>query len=108
VKKRRRRKPISADLVDVGRSTIYGNPVRMDRLCPLCHKYHRLPGDTLDCFKKYAEYRLKKDPPYRNAVLALKGKKLWCPGCGLNSPTCHARILEDMSKHDLQDNSGTS
>lgn len=23
-----------------------------------------------------------------------KGSTLYCPGCGLNSPTCHARIIE--------------
>lgn len=25
-----------------------------------------------------------------------KGRVLYCPGCGVGSPTCHARVIEEL------------
>jgi len=91
------RKP-PKDHVDVGRSTTYGNPVRIGHVCQYCNRLHETAGDTLPCFRKYAEGRMGWDERFLQAVRDLAGKKLWCPGCGVNSPTCHARVLVELSK----------
>lgn len=31
---------------------------------------------------------------FRKKLLELHDRVLWCPGCGLESSTCHARVLE--------------
>ncbi len=81
--------------IDVGRSTIYGNPFRIGSTH--CGVLLDSAGSTIPHFKEYAESRMKTDPEFRDAIHKLKGKKLWCPGCGTNSPTCHARVLEELA-----------
>ena len=85
-------------MIDVGRSTIYGNPVRIGQVCQFCNQLHSVAGETIPCFRKYAEGRMGWDDRYRQAVKDLVGKKLWCPGCGYNAENCHARVLEELSK----------
>ena len=50
---------------------------------------------TLPHYRKYLRKRIATDPSFANHMLELKGEKLFCPGCGVGSPTCHAGILED-------------
>lgn len=80
--------PPPPNTVDVGRSTIFGNP----------HYNNGIPGSTLPAFEAGARSRMAHDIYYREAIKHLHGKTLWCPGCGLNSPTCHARVLERLSQ----------
>lgn len=83
---------------DIGRSTIFGNPVRIGFTCPVCHLIHRDAGSTLPCFEKHARQRIlvNRDELYITSLASLAGKPLWCPGCGVNSPTCHGRIIEKL------------
>lgn len=100
---------------NIGRKTIYGNPVKMKRTCPVCQQIHMLPVDTLDCYARYLHWRMSPgkesgaqqmaknagmpgwpEPAmaFRAKLLLLDDKHLYCPGCGEGSPTCHGRILE--------------
>lgn len=81
--------------IDVGRTTIFGNPFRIGELRD--GVLLRDAGSTIPHFKEYAESRMKTDQHFRDSVHKLKGKKLWCPGCGIDSPTCHARVLEELA-----------
>jgi hypothetical protein len=63
---------------------IFGNPIRQKRV-------NR---------ERYRQHLLKVMEENPKAVRALKkkmeeGYELFCPGCGIGSPTCHARIIEE-------------
>lgn len=77
-----------------GKDGRFGNPVVINRECPLCGTIHADAASTLKCFKRLLWARIQAEPSLIKDLAELKGKKLWCPGCGLESPTCHARILE--------------
>jgi len=81
---------------DIGRSTIYGNPVKIGKVCQFCPQKHLTAGSTLPCFEKYAKELMSKDPVYKREIEKLKGCALWCPGCGIGSSTCHGRVLEKL------------
>ena len=103
-----------ADTVNIGRDTPFGSPIYMHRACPVCFQTHRKPGDTLHCYEEYlrdrfsinqrkrywAEEKARKalsapmPKDFYTEVMALDGKTLFCPGCGVGSPTCHGRVLE--------------
>lgn len=101
----------------MGSTTIYGNPIRMHTPRPVCEVMHMQPGETLGCFRHYLIARVSDyagavlygqgialvarlpnasihAEEFRRSLLELDGKELWCPGCGVGSRTCHARILE--------------
>ncbi len=100
--------------VNIGRSTVFGSPIKMIAPCPVCRSSHRDAGSTGACYRQYLTARLSPDAKQRDwavgiagtvyqmpiqdgfaeAVKALAGKRLYCPGCGVDSPTCHGRILE--------------
>jgi hypothetical protein len=101
--------------VNIGRSTIFGNPVRMRQRCPVCGGQHDDAGSTAPCYRHYLTARLSGEPTerswaegvarsirgmpvqggFREAVKALHGQVLQCPGCGVGASTCHGRILEE-------------
>jgi hypothetical protein len=89
----------------------------MKQQCLVCREVHLLPGDTLDCFRKYLAGRTSENTGwvlwaqsiafsarlpdwnigskvFRAKLLKLDGQRLWCPGCGEDSLTCHGRVLE--------------
>lgn len=102
-------------MINIGRTTIFGNPVRIGKRCPVCNGQHNDAGSTAPCYRKYLSARISDDlsqqnwareiartirgmpvqDGFREAVKALHGKTLRCPGCGVDSPTCHGRVLEE-------------
>lgn len=109
-------------IVNVGRQTLYGNPVRSRVKCLVCEEVHLEPGDTQVCFLLYLSGRVCEESDWvvwaqwiaasarlpqaeLDAVeflvrlLELDGKILWCQGCGVGSQTCHARVLESATGH---------
>lgn len=103
--------------VNVGRQTLYGNPIKKHVVCPNCDNIHSLPGDTLGCYRNYLINRVSNflacvtrgqdtahlarlpdasmpAEEFRRSLLVLEGKELWCPGCGVGSETCHAHELK--------------
>uniref|UniRef100_A0A6M3L3D3 DUF4326 domain-containing protein n=1 Tax=viral metagenome TaxID=1070528 RepID=A0A6M3L3D3_9ZZZZ len=71
------------DYVYIGRGSPFGNPFKLG-------KYTR--EEALEKFHHYFhEYALKNED-YRNAVLALKGKKL---GCFCKPKSCHGDIIKE-------------
>lgn len=86
-------------MVYIGRSGrsyrgLFGNPVAIGATCPLCKLKHADASSTLRCYKRLLWTRMQADAAFRQAVSELRGRKLWCPGCGPDSATCHGRILE--------------
>jgi len=103
--------------VQVGRNTVYGNPSRLGYVCPLCGEVHTKAGPALACFRRYLFWRVTGNGPgrivakhvklpgsnlgpheFRVELLKLDGEILVCPGCGVDAPDCHARILESAVK----------
>ncbi len=71
------------DYVYIGRGSPFGNPFKLG-------KYTR--EEALEKFRHYFyEYALKNED-YRDAVLALKGKKL---GCFCKPKSCHGDIIKE-------------
>lgn len=81
--------------INVGRPGPFGNPAAIGCVCPYCGLVHKSAGETLPCYKKMLWKRLQIDSAFKQSVARLKGKILWCPGCGIGKSTCHARILEN-------------
>jgi hypothetical protein len=75
-----------------GQSGLFGNPVRIGRPCPVCSRVHPDAADTLPCFRVYFRRRIAADPQFRQAVLALAGRRLWCPGCR-GHHLCHGQVI---------------
>lgn len=69
----------------------FGNPIAVGRFCPECGERHQEGGDTLACYRVYLERRIQEDPPFRERVKGLLGKRLAC-FCVPEYP-CHGRIL---------------
>lgn len=92
---------------------MFGNPVKIGAVCPVCHQTQVGVGRALACYRRYLYWRITGNGPgqlvakrarllgsnlgpaeFRAAVLKLDGKTLVCPGCGIDAEKCHARILE--------------
>lgn len=70
----------------------FGNPYHPNEICSRCWTYHRGPAATIPCFKLYFTERVTTDATFRQQVLRLRGRTLWCPGCKGKSP-CHAEVI---------------
>lgn len=94
------------DMIDL-RPGWLGNPHEVGQPCSVCLEPAdpRTPWDTsprdavwhpageaLRLFERDFLRCLEEHPRFRRAVLALKGKRLGCPGCPTGEP-CHARII---------------
>lgn len=78
-----------------GRDGYLGNPVVRGRKCPVCEAIHKDPGDTLNCYSKYAAGRVKTDPKFRRRVFNLKNKTLVC---FCKPKPCHGDILAALAE----------
>jgi hypothetical protein len=80
-----------------GADGYFGNPVRMNQPCPICHETHTERGTTLICFETYLRERLRLDTEFKNNFMELYGATLVC---FCKPKACHgdiiARILEEM------------
>lgn len=72
----------------------FGNPVVVGHKCPECGRKHEMRGDTLPCFRVYAERRLAEDSEYRERVKELHGKILIC---FCFPRPCHGEVLADLA-----------
>jgi hypothetical protein len=81
----RRLKPVLPDDVRVDRATIYGNPYSTG--------LHRSRTEAVKLFEEYARKRIAHDPVFRDAVRALRGKRLFC-WCA--PAHCHAEVLAKL------------
>jgi hypothetical protein len=72
--------------INVGRNGVFnglfGNPVREKQ--------------ASEQYRAYFRSLMTRRPTQVDwlHVQILAGVELFCPGCGVNSPTCHARIIE--------------
>ena len=77
----------------------FGNPYRIDEVCSRCKQFHADAVSTIPCFKAYFYERMGVDPSFRQAVLDLRGRDLWCPGyCKRSSPyaACHGDVYVEF------------
>ena len=72
----------------------FGNPIKINTKCSVCGKTHTKPGDTLDCFEKYARRRIKSDNIFKEQVKGLFGKTL---GCFCKPRPCHGDVLVKLA-----------
>jgi hypothetical protein len=49
---------------------------------------------TLHRYEQWLRERLEESPDFAAHFDELAGQRLWCPGCGLDAPMCHARVIE--------------
>lgn len=63
---------------------LFGNPVMERTVSPQYRTY--LKGVIEEHPEEVAWLQDKLD----------QGAELYCPGCGVGSPTCHARIIEEL------------
>jgi len=71
-----------------GRPSIYGNPYRIGK-----------DGTRVDVILKYIDYffdRMAKDVEFRNAIYALKGKRI---GCWCHPNLCHLHVIAYYLNH---------
>jgi hypothetical protein len=74
-----------------------GNPYRIGSVW--YGKKLSTAGATLPLYERYLRRLLDRDPDFAKVFdEALPGRRLWCPGCGCDSPTCHGRIIEKLLK----------
>lgn len=79
--------------INVGRETsggvfkgLFGNPIREAVVSEHYRIYFRALKRTKPQCVKWLKDKIDA------------GYKLYCPGCGIDSPTCHARIIEQELK----------
>lgn len=73
-----------------GEDGYFGNPIRVNALCPECGATHATKGATLRCFKKYFDRRMFGDAEFGLRVEALRGKVL---GCFCKPGPCHGDVI---------------
>ena len=77
--------------VYVGRPGLFGNPSRVGSMCVVCYGWHTEKGETIECYRKHFAVRVATDAVFRDAVLALRGKRLGCY-CAGTGP-CHGDVI---------------
>lgn len=70
--------------VYIGRPSIFGNPYRIE--------VDGTREEVIEKFRLYFVDRITNDPPFRNAVLKLKGKRL---GCYCKPAVCHGDVIAE-------------
>ena len=83
-----------------GQAGPFGNPYPVKQTCSRCGSRHISGGSTLTCFREYLVERMAREPRFRDAILALRGKTLVCfcaPRGGLTSThrpwRCHGQVI---------------
>lgn len=73
-----------------GQDGYFGNPVKKWQRCYVCKDMHRENGETIPCYRKYFEERMRDDPEFRDQVESLRGKVL---GCFCKPGPCHGDVI---------------
>lgn len=70
----------------------FGNPVIRDEKCFVCSETHTKPGETIECYRAYFQYRISIDDEFLQKIQSLKDKKL---GCFCKPHACHGDIISE-------------
>lgn len=98
-------------VIDVSRPSIWGNPYRIGTRGP-DGKLMLDAGSTLGFYERWLRGRLKNDYDFYFKAKVLAAQldsrhplkiRLYCRGCGWDSSTCHARVLERILKEEFGD-----
>ena len=102
--------------ISIGRNTVFGNPIKVNKICPICNKKHG-QAETQKCYKKYLFAKLKSQKwaidiaktqgvfepelsggAFFKLLIGLKYYDFHCPGCtDKNKRGCHGEILRSAS-----------
>lgn len=77
-----------------GKPGYFGNPIAIDRQCPVCAAVHSAGGETLSCYQKYLDDRLSKDGEFKSRVRELANKTLVC---FCFPKPCHGNLLAETA-----------
>lgn len=84
-----------------GQDGYYGNPVTINKTCPICGGIHKDRGSTLPCYEIYFKKRIESDSEFKERILSLEGKRLGCFCRSPNDPPtkiCHGLIIAEWIK----------
>ncbi len=81
----------------------FGNLHPVGRPCRLCGGRVHSPAESLACFTRDFRARLVRDPSFRAAVRALRGRRL---GCYCDGTHCHAKVIAAWADSDTGDDEG--
>ncbi len=77
-----------------GHSGYYGNPIVINKTCPLCKLKHNRT-ETLKCYDIYLRLKLTSDSTFREKVKGLNGLIL---GCFCAPQACHGDVLTQYAE----------
>ena len=78
-------------IIRIDRRSIFGNPVRVGHLCPICHEMHMTNAEVLPCYKRYLWNRMNSDAEFKRSMLEIVNAKAlvcWC-----KPQPCHGDVL---------------
>ena len=78
-----------------GQDGYYGNPVIINKTCPICGGIHKDRGSTLPCYEIYFKKRIESDSEFKERILSLDGKRL---GCFCSPKPCHGLVIIEWIK----------
>ena len=87
------------EYVYIGRGSVFGNPVVIGKVCPICGETHKIGGSTLLCYRQYFDMRLSNEIGFIEKVRELRGKKLVC---FCKPKPCHGDIIAEWVDEDAQ------
>lgn len=96
----------SIEWFDVGRRSMFGNPVKPKHVCPVCGEIHASKRDTHKCYELHLRTELANSDHMKRVLLDLTRRNdvlLSCPGCELWSSGCHARVIERVGQELLDE-----
>lgn len=68
----------------------FGNPIIRDEECFICNMIHTKPGETIECYRTYFQYRISTDEEFVRKIQTLKDKRL---GCFCKPRACHGDVI---------------
>lgn len=74
-----------------GHDGYWGNPVKLNSMCPICYEVHETRGSTLTCYEKYLRNKLEKNSTFRRRFLTLQTDDIL--GCFCRPDACHGDII---------------
>ncbi len=71
-------------------SGYWGNPIAVNKECPVCRELHKTGGSTLPCYEEYLTDRLSYDSEFSDEFIRLQGETL---ACFCKPKACHTDIM---------------
>ncbi len=69
----------------------WGNPVKLNEECCVCHQRHEDRGSTLPCYEQYLRNRLQSSMSFRQMFMSLAENDVL--GCFCKPDACHGDVM---------------